>query len=65
MTAPMYTTRRLLERHKEHSPDSMLTERTIRNAIKNGELPSIKSGNRSLVRFDIFEKWLRGELCER
>lgn len=64
MTAPMYTVRKLLEIHRKDSPDSMLSERTIRNAVRSGKLPSIKSGNRSLIRLDIFEQWLRGEFRE-
>lgn len=55
------TIRRILKRHKEECPDSMISERAIRNAVRCGELPSVKVGNRSLIAWQSFEAWRKGE----
>lgn len=50
------------KRHKQDHPDSALSERAIRLAIKGNELPVIRAGNRSLICDEVFELWLRGGL---
>lgn len=62
ITESMYSIKRLVEIHKKACPDTMLSERAVRNAVRCGQLPSIKSGNRYLIRADVFDKWLRGGL---
>lgn len=53
--------RAIYELHKKECPDSMLSERAIRQAVKAGDLPSISAGNRSLINTETFSAWLRGE----
>ena len=62
MNRGSYTIRKTLALHKADSPGSMVSEKMIRDAVRSGELPSIKSGNRSLISWPIFQAWLRGEL---
>ena len=50
------------KRHKQDHPDSALSERAIRLAIKGNELPVIRAGNRALICDEVFERWLRGGL---
>ena len=57
---PSYSIDRLYQLHKKSCPDSMLSKRAIREAVRSGELPSVKSGNRRLIRLDVFEKWQGG-----
>lgn len=61
---PSYTVDKLFAVHKRECPDSMISKRAIREAVRSGELPCIKSGNRSLIQLDVFERWLKGELHE-
>ncbi len=56
----VHTANKLYELHKKAHPDSQLSLRAIRTAIKSGELPSIKAGNRRLVDWDVFTGWLEG-----
>lgn len=58
---PSYSIERLYEIHKQECPDSMISKRAIREAVASGELPSIRIGNRKLIRLDIFERWQGGE----
>ena len=58
--SPLYTAGRLYERHKRNCPDSQLSLRAIRSAVRSGELPSIRAGNRRLVSWDVFSEWLKG-----
>lgn len=62
MSSPLLTAKKLYLHHREMCPDSLLSERAIRMAIKDGSLPSVPSGNRRLVRLDVFEAWTRGEV---
>lgn len=62
MPSPLLTAKRLYLRHKADCPESLLSERAIRNAIKDGSLPSVPCGNRRLVRVDVFERWTKGEI---
>ena len=55
------TIRQLHKRHKEENPDSPLGERAIRDAVKNGELSSLKVGSRAYVEWERFNEWLRGK----
>ena len=57
---PSYSIDGLYQLHKQSCPDSMLFTRAIREAVRSGELPSVKSGNRRLIRLDVFEKWQGG-----
>lgn len=61
---PSYTINRLYDEYRECCPDSQLSLRAIRNAVKDGSLPSVPCGNRNLVRWDVFEKWTEGRLNE-
>ena len=58
MMYPSYTIEKLYALHKEACPDSQLSKRAIRQAVNNGSLPSVKVGNRHLVRVDLFEAWV-------
>ncbi|MDI9493759.1 MAG: hypothetical protein QM289_04670 [Bacillota bacterium] len=60
--AALYTINKIYKKHHQEYPDSVLSERAIRLAIKRGELPSIKTGNRALVCGEVFEQWIKGEL---
>lgn len=59
---PSYSIEKLYSIHKQECPDSMISKRAIREAVASGELPSVKIGNRKLIRLDIFERWQGGEL---
>ena len=61
MSSPLLTAKKLYLIHKEECPNSLLSERCIRNAIRDGSLPSVPCGNRNLVRLDIFDRWTAGE----
>lgn len=52
-------------KHRRENPSSMLSERAIRQAVKSGELPAIRAGNRNLICDEIFLKWLVGELHDQ
>lgn len=58
----MYTIRKLHELHKQENPDSMLSEKAIRMAIKTGSLPAIFVGNRAITSWYAFEQWLHNGL---
>ena len=60
--AALYTINKIYKKHHQEYPDSVLSERAIRLAIKRGELPSIKTGNRALACGEVFEQWIKGEL---
>ena len=62
MNNPSLTIRKTYDRHKKESPDSMISEKAIRTAVKTGDLPSVKIGNRVLISWETFEAWRRGEL---
>jgi len=49
-------------RHKAENPSSILSERAVRQAVREGNLPSINAGIKQLVCYETFEKWLRAEL---
>lgn len=57
-----YSIRKLHEIHRKENPDSMLSEKAIRMAVKKGDLPSIRVGNRVLISWQTFEAWRQGEL---
>jgi hypothetical protein len=59
--SPAYTIPRLIAEHKRAYPESCLSERAIRRAIKTGELKAVFSGNRALITLEAFEHWLGGE----
>lgn len=61
---PSYSIEKLYALHKSQCPDSMISKRAIREAVSSGELPSVRIGNRRLIRLDIFEKWQAGELSD-
>ncbi|GAB1476447.1 hypothetical protein MASR2M70_12810 [Bacillota bacterium] len=49
--------------HKKHlteHPDSILSERAIRQAVKSGTLPVIWAGNRALICDVTFDYWIKG-----
>jgi hypothetical protein len=52
----------IYKKHKSQNPGSALSLRAIRNACKSGQLPLIQSGNRTLVAWENFEKFLSGNL---
>jgi hypothetical protein len=58
----MLTVPKLYKKHKAECPDSVLSLRAIRNACKGGQLPFVQSGNRTLVAWENFEKFLSGDL---
>ncbi len=58
----IYTIRKIYVWHKEQFPDSQISERMVRQAVINGQLPSISSGNRKYISTENFERWLNGEL---
>ena len=60
MMYPSYTIEKLYALHKAECPDSQLSKRAIRQAVADGSLPSVKIGNRHLIRVDVFEKWQGG-----
>lgn len=59
---PSLTIRKLHARHKQENPDSMISEKLLRAAVRSGELPSVTVGNRALVSWNAFERWRSGEL---
>lgn len=59
---PSLTIRKTLVRHKSEQPDSMISEKMLRAAVRSGELPSIPCGNRRLISWETFERWRNGEL---
>ncbi len=65
MNSPFYSVEKLYDEHKKLCPQSMLSKRAIRDAVRSGELPSIKSGNRNLICLATFESWRKGELHGR
>lgn len=56
-----YTIRRLHAIHKEQFPDSMISEKMIRAAVKDGSLPAVMAGNRALIAWQTFEDWRQGK----
>lgn len=58
---PAYTIPKLYEEHKRSCPDSCLSERAIRLAAKEGNLHSVKVGNRTLISIEAFNHWLEGK----
>lgn len=62
MVSPSLTIRKTFERHRAENPDSQVSEKAIRRAVRTGELPSIQAGNRALICWDTFEAWRRGDL---
>lgn len=62
MNNPSLTIRATHERHKQENPDSMISEKMIRAAVKSGDLPSVKAGNRALISWQTFENWRQGSL---
>jgi excisionase family DNA binding protein len=57
--SPAYTIPRLIEHYKGLFPDSQLSERAIRQAVKNGNLRAVFVGTRALITTENFERWLR------
>ena len=55
------TINKLFQKHKDAYPDSALSLKAIRRAVKSGELPSVESGNRKLICEENFNKWLKGK----
>lgn len=62
MNDPSLTIRKLFARHRAEQPDSEISEKGIRMAVKSGDLPSVKVGNRALISWKTFEAWRRGNL---
>lgn len=62
MGNPSLTIRKTYARHKQECPESLISEKAIRDAVRSKELPSIHAGNRALIAWDTFEAWRRGEL---
>ncbi len=62
MSNPSLTIRKLFERHKTENPDSAISEKAIRAAVRSRELPAVMVGNRALIAWDTFEAWRRGDL---
>lgn len=60
--AALFTINRIYAKHKNDYPESLLSERAIRRAVKSGDLPVIYSGNRALVSYDTFTNWLYGSV---
>ena len=54
--------RRTYEKHRRENPSSILSERAIRSAIKCGNLPSIAAGNKALICWETFNRWIKGEI---
>lgn len=46
------------KKHMQDHPDSRLSIHIIRQAISSGELKSVKSGNKSLINYEVFCRWL-------
>ena len=59
---PSLTIKVIYKKHKAECPSSMISEDSIRRAVKNGTLPCIKVGNRALISWEVFESWRNGEL---
>ena len=59
--ATLLSIKRTYERHRRDNPMSVLSERAIRRAVKDGSLPSIPVGNKALVCWETFDQWVRGE----
>lgn len=55
-----YTIRKIHEIHLQENPDSMVSEKMIRAAVKDGSLPAVWAGNRALVSWVTFENWRQG-----
>ena len=53
--------KRAYEKHRRENPSSTLSERIIRQAVKNGSLPAISVGTKVLICYETFDKWLKGE----
>lgn len=62
MSNPSLTIRAMHKKHKQENPDSMISEKAIRQAVKSGDLPSAKVGNRALISWETFEAWRQGDL---
>lgn len=60
--AALYSIRAILAQHKQENPTSALSEKTIRQAVKAGDLPTIWAGNRALICNETFERWVKGEI---
>lgn len=57
-----FTIRKTHEMHKEECPESMISEKAIRQAVKSGDLPAARVGNRALISWETFEAWRQGDL---
>lgn len=62
--ATVLSIKKTYERHRRENPDSILSERAIRLAVKNGSLPYINAGSKALICDETFEKWLKGQLVQ-
>jgi hypothetical protein len=60
--AAVMSIKRTYEKHRRENPESILSERAIRQAVKNRSLPSINAGAKALICTDTFDKWIKGEL---
>lgn len=49
---------RVYKKHHDENPESLLSKRSIRLAAKRGDFPTIKSGSKTLICYEIFEAWL-------
>lgn len=60
MQTSFLTIRQLYRRHKEENPDSVLGEKAIRSAVKDGSLKHRTVGTRVYVEYGAFIEWLKG-----
>lgn len=60
--ATLLSIKRVYERHRAENPMSILSERTIRIAVKNGTLPSISAGSKALICWETFNNWVKGKM---
>ena len=59
---PSLTIRKLLQRHREENPETCISEKMLRAAVRSGSLPCVNAGNRSLISWQTFENWRAGTL---
>lgn len=57
--ATLLSIHKTYQRHKNENPTSILSERAIRQSIKEKTLSSISSGVKVLICYETFEEWLR------
>jgi len=60
--AALLSIKRIYIKHRAENPESILSERIIRQAVKNGSLPAINLGSKALICTETFEKWIKGEI---